>query len=82
MCVSCRNIISGGVILNNLAFCERSMKLSGFVLDDPSFNLRCGGILSLTTEVTDLNDLNETPTTWKYICKAWKYIFGLHFYNI
>ena len=42
---------SGAVKLNNLAFCERSMKLSGFVLDDLSFNLRCGGILSLNSEV-------------------------------
>ena len=43
---------SGAVKTNNLAFCERSMKLSGFVLDDLSFNLRCGGILSLTPEVS------------------------------
>ena len=42
---------SGAVKLNDLAFNERSMKLSGFVLDDLSFNSRGGGILSLTSEV-------------------------------
>ena len=51
-CKSNKGRCSGAVKLNNLAFCERSMKLSGFVLDDLNFNLRCGDILSLTPETS------------------------------
>ena len=34
-------LLSGAVKLNNLAFYERNMKVSGFVLQNISFNLRC-----------------------------------------